>query len=220
VPARWAVAGTSGVSAGGAFALLRTGGPRFRPGQCDLLHLSLRDGSEWIIRDGGTGSYDPPEPWWWDELAGSAGHNAAVFDGAEMMPRAGRFLLARWPRVRALPDGAALRDARGNRQIRRIAAEGRVWTVEDRLSGRFRRVALHWRLAPRQWRLGGDGIEGASAGITVAADAPIRVSLRRGWESPAYGHIAPCPVLVVEAEAPVSRIVTRIALPPRRAERG
>ena len=206
------VADATGLRVADATALLRTGPLRFRPGQADLLHLSLRDGATWVIRDGGTGRYDPPEPWWWAALAGAAGHNAPVFDGAEPMPRAGRFLLARWPTLRALPDGAALRDARGNAVARRIAAEGRAWRVEDTLSGPFRAVAWHWRLCPCDWRVTDTGAEGPAARIAVAADAPIAIELRQGWESLAYGAIAPVPVLRVTAAAPIRRVTTTIHL--------
>lgn len=212
-PPRWRAEGTMGWHEGGAFALLRTGRLRFRPGQADLLHLSLRDGGEWIIRDGGTGSYDPPDPWWDAALAGAAGHDAAIFDGAEPMPRLGRFLFAAWPRVTALPDGAALRDTRGNHQARRVTLHDRLCTIEDTLAGPFRRVTLRWRLAPGPWRLAPGACTGPSASITISADAPVSLALRQGWESPGYGRIAPAPLLVVDAEAPVTRITTRIRLP-------
>ncbi len=212
-PARWRAAGSMGWQRGGAVALLRTGPLRFRPGQADLLHLSLRDGAQWVIRDGGTGSYDPPGAWWWSALAGAAAHDAPVFDAAEPMPRVGRFLLARWPALRPLADGAALRDARGNAVARRIGGEGRRWIVEDHLDGPFRCVAWHWRLAPGPWRLTAKGAEGPAATIAVTADAPLTFALVAGWESAAYGAIAPAPVLRVTAAAPVRRVATTIRLP-------
>jgi hypothetical protein len=202
-----------GWRAAGEVALLRTGPLRFRPGQSDLLHLSLRDGATWVIRDGGTGRYDPPEPWWWSALAGAAAHDAPVFDAAEPMPRAGRFLLARWPALREVPDGAALADARGNRVTRSIGVAGRVWTVEDRLGGPFRRVAWHWRLCPGPWRLTARGVAGPAATIEIAGDAACDIALTDGWESAAYGAIAPAPVLRVVAAAPVTRVTTTIRLP-------
>lgn len=211
-PPRWQAAGSLGWHAAGVAALLRAGPLRFRPGQADLLHLSVRDGTTWVIRDGGTGRYDPPEPWWWAALAGAAAHNAPVFDDAEPMPRAGRFLLARWPALRPLPDGAALRDARGNRVARRVAVRGRAVVVEDSLAGPFRVVAWHWRLCPGDWRITATGAESPAASIEVAADAPIRVALRQGWESPAYGAIAPVPVLRVTATAPIRRATTTLHL--------
>ena len=213
-PARWRSAGTMGWAEGRAMALLRPGPLRFRPGQSDLLHLSLRDGDTWVLRDGGTGRYDPPEPWWWAALAGAAAHNAPVFDGVEPMPRAGRFLLARWPAMRVIPDGGALRDSRGNGVARSVLLEGgRRWMVEDKLSGPFRAVAWHWRLCPGPWRLTREGIAGQAATISVAADAPLRCELVGGWESPSYGAIAPASVLLVTARAPVSRVTTTIDLP-------
>jgi hypothetical protein len=212
-PARWRAAGTMGWAEGAAMALLRTGPLRFRPGQADLLHLSLRDGDTWVLRDGGTGRYDPPEPWWWAALAGAAAHNAPVFDGAEPMPRAGRFLLARWPAMRPILDGGALRDSRGNGVARSVLVQGdRRWVVEDRLSGPFRSVAWHWRLCPGAWRLTRDGIAGDAATISVIAAAPLRCELVDGWESPSYGAITPAPVLLVTASAPISRVTTAIDL--------
>jgi hypothetical protein len=212
-PAQWRAAGSMGWQRGGAVALLRIGPLRFRPGQADLLHWSLRDGATWVIRDGGTGSYDPPATWWWAALSGAAAHDAPVFDGAEPMPRAGRFLLAGWPALRPLDDGAALRDARGNAVRRIIGGEGRCWMVEDRLAGPFRDVAWHWRLAPGPWRLTATGAEGPAAAISVMADAPLAFALVPGWESAAYGAIAPAPVLRVAAVAPVRHVTTTIRLP-------
>jgi hypothetical protein len=212
-PARWHAEGTTGWRSGAAAAVLRTGPLRFRPGQADLLHLSLADGGAWVIRDGGTGSYDPPAAWWWGALSGAAGHNAPVFDEAEPMPRAGRFLLARWPSLRPLPEGAALRDPRGFGVARELRVSGRDWTVEDRLSGAFARVAWHWRLCPGPWRRSPDGVAGPAASIAVEADAPLRIELTTGWESPAYGTVVPVPLLCVRAAAPIRCLRTRIRLP-------
>lgn len=211
-PPRWRAEGTMGWHESGAAAVLRTGPLRFRPAQSDLLHLSLRDGARWILTDGGTGSYAPPAPWWWGALAGAAAHNAPVFDEEEPMPRLGRFLMARWPSMRRLPDGAALRDARGREVSRELRVAGRAWTVEDRIAGRFRRVAWHWRLCPAEWRRSGDGVSGPAT-IAFEADAPLTVSLVTGHESAAFGEIRPALVLRVEAAAPVGRLVTRISLP-------
>jgi hypothetical protein len=45
------------------------------------------------------------------------------------------------------------------------------------------------------------------------ADAPLAFALVPGWESAAYGAIAPAPVLRVAAAAPVRRVTTTIRLP-------
>ena len=211
-PARWQAAGTMGWQQARAAAVLRAGPLRFRPGQCDLLHFSLRTARGWLIRDGGTGSYDPPAPWWWSALNGAEGHNAPVFDGTEPMPRVGRFLLAAWPRVRRLPHGAALRDARGHQVTRSVHVEGDVWTVTDRIAGDFDQVAWHWRLAPGAWRRTENGLAGPGARLEVTADAPVLLTLEKGWESPAYGTIRPTPLLRVTAGKPVSRVTLAIRL--------
>jgi hypothetical protein len=216
----WRSAGWFGRGgAGGARGVLRTGVPlRFRPGQADLLHFDLWDGNENLLRDGGSGAYLPPPgfDWWQRMLAGGAGHNLITFDDAEPMPRLGPFLFGRWPRCRAIPDGAKTRDWRGNRHARRIECRGRLWRVEDRVRGNFRRLALRWRLCPGDWQRIGDGIESAKARITISADAPFSLELIRGWESTAYGRVEPAPVLELRAQRPIGRIFTDIALPKMR----
>lgn len=212
---RWQAAGLQGWAALGARAVLRTGPLRFRPGHADLLHLELWDGPLAVLRDGGTGAYNPGpgREWWTEALAGTAGHNTIGFDAAEQMPRLSRFLFARWPECGPLPDGGWLHDARGNLHQRRVRAEGRRWQVEDHVAGPFRALALRWRLAPGPWRLLADGAESPAARLTLTADAPLALALEPGWESPAYGVVVPVPVLVARAAAPVSRLLTLVALP-------
>jgi hypothetical protein len=108
-PCEWESEGLRGwTGEGGARALLRTGPLRFRPGHADLLHLDLWDGPLNLLRDGGTGAYNPPPDaaWWHAHLTGTAAHNTVEFDGADQMPRVSRFLFARWPDTGPLPDGA------------------------------------------------------------------------------------------------------------------
>ncbi|MDJ0387669.1 heparinase II/III family protein [Roseomonas sp. E05] len=213
-PAAWTASGTRGWEAAEARALLRTGPLRFRPGQADLLHLDLWDGTHPVLADAGTGAYNPPagERWWLDYFPAARAHNTILFDEREPMPRLSRFLLARWPRLAARPHGAALRDAHGNRHARDVRPEGRCWTIADEVAGPFRSLALRWRLGPGEWRLLADGAEGP-ARLRLGGDAPLRLSLEEGWESPAYGVVRPCRVLVARAAAPVSRIVTQVLLP-------
>ncbi|MEO3471377.1 heparinase II/III family protein [Roseomonas sp. CAU 1739] len=193
--------------------LLRTGAPlRFRPAQADLLHLDLTlDGAPLLI-DGGTGAYNPPPgcAWWTAALAGTAGHNTVQFDDEDQMPRVGRFLFARWPRCRPVPDGAALRDSCGRRHERHIRVTNDGAFVEDHVAGPFARLALRWRLAPGEWHVTADGAEGPRARLRLSADAPCRIRLVRGWQSPAYGRVEPAPVLELTATAPVTRLTTLV----------
>jgi hypothetical protein len=213
-PARtWRTEGWYGASTDRFRLLLRTGAPlRFRPAQNDLLHLDLAlDGAPLLI-DGGTGAYNPPpgRDWWTAALAGTAGHNTIQFDGEEQMPRVGRFLFARWPRCRAVPGGAALRDATGRRHDRCVDLSGGRVVVTDRVAGAFSALVLRWRLAPGEWRLTDDGAAGPRARLRLTADAPHRLRLAQGWHSPAYGRVEPAPVLELTAAAPVSLLTTRV----------
>lgn len=207
----WRSSGWMGEERDGLRVLLRTGAPlRFRPAQCDLLHLDLFADGAPLLTDGGTGAYNPPPgcDWWTTELAGTAGHNTVQFDGEEQMPRLSRFLLARWPRCEALPDGARLTDRLGRVQERRLRLFGRRLVVEDLLAGPFAQAVLRWRLAPGPWRVTAGGAEGPRARIAIRADAPCRIRLAQGWESPAYGVVRPAPVLEATAAAPLTRFLT------------
>jgi hypothetical protein len=212
-PAHWQAAGSMGWEAAGARALLRTGPLRFRPGQADLLHLELWDGATPILADAGTGAYNPApaDRWWLDYFSSAAAHNAILFDGQEPMPRASRFLHARWPHLATLADGAAQRDASHRTHRRRVLPEGRLWRILDEVEGPFSTLALRWRLGRGDWRATATGATGPAT-IAISADAPLRLSLDQGWESPAYGQARPCLVLTAQADAPIRHLETRIDL--------
>jgi len=190
----WAAGWLRGWRAAGAQGFLRVGAP-FRPAQADFLHFDLWDAGVNLLRDAGTGAYNPApaDRWWLEYFWSTAAHNTVEFDGEDQMPRAGRFLHARWPQWGRDADGDWVRDWRGRRHARAVEARGREWRVVDRLAGPFREAVLRWRLAPGQWRLTDDGVQGPLARITVAGGA---VTLEEGWESLAYGQVSRCPVLV------------------------
>jgi hypothetical protein len=217
-PAIWRAEGYAGWEGEGLQAVLRAGPLRFRPGQADLLSLDLRAGGEALLPDPGCPTYNPPPgaPWaGWFET--TAAHSTICFDPdgpwrGDQMPRIGRFLFARWPRVLPLADGATLLDSRGNRHERRIRREGRRLLVEDTLSGPFRRAVLRWHLAGEEWRLTADGAVHPRMAISVAAEGALQPELERVWASPAQGRVAPALALVVVLPERSSRIRTSIAL--------
>ena len=212
-PVFWRAAGSMGWRQDGARALLRTGPLRFRPGQADLLHFELWDGATPVLTDAGTGAYNPApaDRWWLEYFPGAAAHNTITFDEREPMPRAGRFLHARWPRLSSLADGAALRDAHGHHHARRVSAEGRLWRVRDEVGGDFSTLALRWRLGPGAWRATPEGAAGP-AQIRIKADAPLALRLEEGWESPAYGQVRRSTLLVARGAAPLRWIETEVGL--------
>jgi hypothetical protein len=209
VAEEWQGGGYSGLSGRGLRAILRTGlghggALRFRPNHADLLHLDVWDGALNLLRDGGTGSYNPAERWWLTHLQGTAAHNTAAFDGEDQMPRIGPFLFARWPRLSPLPDGAALRDHRGRCHAREVFALPDGLRVRDTLGGAFHRAVLRWRLAPGAWRLTGDGVALGRHRLVVRAAAPLTLRVVQGWESLAYGQVTACPVLETETRGATS----------------
>lgn len=217
LPEAWAGGGLMGWASGAGRGFLRTGPLRFRPGQADLLHFDLWHGALNLLRDGGTGSYNPaPEhAWWHGYFTGTAAHNTVEFDGGDQMPRLSRFLFSHWPRTGALPDGAWIEDRHGRRQERRVAVAGRSWRVTDRLSGRFATAALRWRLAPADWTARPNGAESPLARLRITADGPLELALESGWESPAYGEVRPVPVLIARMGSGVQQIESEILLRDR-----
>ncbi len=211
--AEWRSMGFRGWSAAGARAVLRTGPLHFRPAHADLLHLDLWDGPLNLLRDGGTGAYNPsPEnAWWLDYFWSVRAHNTVQFDADEPMPRVSRFLHAQWPATGGDAQADWLRDAQGRCHRRAVRAEGREWQVRDWLQGRYAQAILRWRLAPIPWRLLADGAESEAARITITADTALAVTLEQGWESLAYGEVSPCPVLV--ARGPARYFETLVRLP-------
>lgn len=204
----WHAGWLRGWRAEGAQGFLRVGAP-FRPAQADFLHFDLWDGARNILRDAGTGAYNPapPDRWWLEYFWSTAAHNTVEFDGENQMPRLGRFLHARWPAWGQDTDGDWVRDWRGRRHARAVTAQGREWRVTDHLSGPFRQAVLRWRLAPGEWRMVGDAVEGKAARIVVKGGA---LALEEGWESLAYGRVSRCPVLVARGCA----FETVVTLPP------
>ena len=208
----WRSAGFLGRRSGHARAILRTGPLRFRPGHADLLHLDVWAGSANLLRDGGTGAYNPADPGWINLFQGTQAHNIICFDGEDQMPRLGPFLFSHWPETGDLPDGAWLRDHRGRTQAREVFAEPWGFRVEDRIGGPFAQAVLRWRLAPDDWHLTEDGVAGPAATIRIAADGPFVLRFLGGVESLAYGQASALPVLEVGLVAADSRITTKILI--------
>ena len=206
----WRSLGFLGRGQGRLRAILRTGPLRFRPGHADLLHLDVWLGPLNLLRDGGTGAYNPDDPDWLPYFQGTAAHNTIGFDGHDQMPRLGPFLFSHWPQTGDLPEGAWARDYRGRRHSREIFATPEGFRVEDRISGPFAAAVLRWRLAPGNWHLTGDGVAGMGARLRITADGPLELALGAGLESLAYGSATPLPILEARVGAKISRLTTII----------
>ena len=195
----------------GTVAYLRYPRFRFRPSQCDLLHLDLWVDGRNLVRDGGSFSYAAPSE---DAaaFAGVAGHSTASFDGREQMPRLGRFLLGAWPQARQvlMPDpdatepiaAAGYRDWRGAEHHRTVRLGADCLTCIDRLGGKARSATIRWRLAPGTWELEGDTLRGDGASLCFASAGDLSATLTSGWESRHYLERTPLPVLELKVSVP------------------
>jgi hypothetical protein len=213
------------------WALLRLPTYRFRPAHADPLHLDLWHQGVNLLRDGGSFAYNADAA----DLAyfpGIASHNSVQFDGAEPMPRLGRFLWGDWLQLEAPPQvdaaqaspsiTAAYRCTHGRHQ-RCVQADstGLSWTITDNCSAFRDRLLLRWRLCPADWhlRIAGTSAQLCSshAQISLECNQPIqRLELVEGGESLFYAQKTPLPVLELEVAAAASTpvlITTHIALP-------
>lgn len=68
---------------------------KFRPSQCDILHIDLWVNGENILIDSGSYSYAQDQQ---DYFASTAAHNVCRINKKEQMPRLSRFLFGRWPK--------------------------------------------------------------------------------------------------------------------------
>ena len=205
--------------AASSWALLRLPTYRFRPAHADPLHLELWHQGVNLMRDGGSYAYNASPA----DLAvfpGIASHNTVQFDGAEPMPRLGRFLWGDWLQLEAPPQlqpssiTAAYRCPLGRHQRRvQVDASGYRWTITDTCSGFKSQAVLRWHLCPGEWRLEGPSVIGPLATLQIHCDQPItRLELVTGWESRHYGAKTPLPVLEVGVAQAPATLTTSIQL--------
>lgn len=207
---------------GACMALLRYPRFRFRPSQCDALHLDLWRHGQCLMGDAGTYSYNTDAPTM-AYFGGVAGHNTVQFDGRDQMPRLGRFLWGDWLKTRDLeplrlqPDGvragAGYRDGLGAEHHRQVHLHATGVQVTDRVRGFGRSAVLRWRLAPGNWVPCAAGADtapgfcrfenGQGHSLTVRADvAFVRCEWVQGWESLHYLEKTPVHVLELEIDQP------------------
>lgn len=203
----------------GAFAILRYPRFRFRPSQADALHVDLWLGTENILRDGGTYSYndasDVP-----DYLASVRGHNTIEFDDRDQMPRIGKFLYGDWLGAEGVSPvscdsqvtsaAAGYTDRFGASHHRSVRLFDDRLIVTDQISGFKRKAVMRWRLLSCEWQLDDNQVIGRNCSLTITGNIPIaKIGLTSGWVSEYYMQKQAVPVLVIEVEYP-GELVTQI----------
>lgn len=186
---------------------------KFRPSQCDALHLDVWWKGQNILRDGGTYSYNStPEDL--EYFGGVASHNTVQFDGHQQMPRLSRFLFAAWLKPSQLnyqPNqfNCAYQDYWGCKHQRNIVLKNKDIVVTDQVSGFKDQAVLRWRLQPGKWELNDKKICNGAISIEIKTDNEVEIVLSSGFESRYYYQKTVLPVLEVKVKQS-STIITVI----------
>ena len=203
-----------------SYGIIRFPKFKFRPSNCDALHLDLWHKGVNILRDGGSYSYSDVAAF--NYFSGNEAHNTIQFNNHNQMPRIGRFLYGEWlecqfdKQIIESKDskfwGASYRDYRGYSHKRAITVskEGN-WSVDDELAGSPKDYIIRWRLSPGNWELINNILNGDEVRITVTTDNnKIYTQLSTGYESLNYLEKTKIPVLEIRGINLPAKVTTKI----------
>lgn len=195
-------------SLSGAFVLFNYPQFRFRPSQCDALHVDFWFNGVNLLRDGGTFSYNAGSEYI-DYYSGTQSHNTIQFDDHDQMPRLSRFLLGSWLRAKnvdfdehKLIGQASYRDYLGCDHHRKVSLMETCLIVNDELRGIKNKAVLRWRLNPDKWCVQGNIVTNGYYEIKIDSDVKInRLEIIEGKESRYYYQETFIPVLEIEVSS-------------------
>ena len=181
---------------------------RFRPSQCDLLHVDFWLNGRNILRDAGTFSYNTTQ-FWLDYFPGTAAHNTIQFDDVEQMPRLTRFLYGGWLKTKTCSglykSGSAVCFKAGYKiknsfeHTREVQLDKFKLHVIDTVNNFNEKATLRWRLAPGNYEVNGNTVIADNFELMINTDLEIiRLNIVDGWESKYYMKKTTLPVLEVE----------------------
>lgn len=181
---------------------------KFRPSQCDALHLDLWFKGENVLRDGGTFSYNTTT----DDLdyySGVESHNTVQFDNHLQMPRLSRFLFASWlkpltVKYRKNTLSSSYKDAWNCQHSRSINVQKKQLVVTDEVKGFKDHAVLRWRLMPDQWVLKENILSNGKMTLEIHSKSALKIRMVEGRESKYYYQETSLPVLEVTAIEPTT----------------
>jgi len=181
---------------------------KFRPSQCDGLHLDVWFKGQNILRDGGTYSYNS-SPKDLDYFSGVASHNTVEFDKHQQMPRLSRFLFGAWLTPKNLTYkpyefGCGYQDYWQCEHHRKVLLTDNQIKVVDNISGFQQQAILRWRLQPDHWVLNNNILTNGKVEIILEAEHSISIHLTEGEESRYYYQKTKLPVLEITATQPTT----------------
>lgn len=186
---------------------------KFRPSQCDSLHLDVWFQGQNILRDGGTYSYNTTA----DDLdyySGVKSHNTVEFDNHLQMPRLSRFLFASWLQPKYLKHRKAkftcgYQDNWHCQHVRTVQLQQKEITVTDQIKGFKNQAILRWRLIPDKWMLRNNILSNGKIALEISSDSTLEIRLVEGEESRYYYNKTSLPVVEILATQP-TKIITII----------
>ena len=194
---------------------------KFRPMQSDLLHLDLWWRGKNILLDGGSYSYNCPDPLML-YFSGCKGHNVADIDEQEPMPRISKFLQGNWIQMEHRTEvenkygkvywSGKFRNDSGSGHQREICLSDQTLEVLDTVTDARESIVLRWRLQACQWQLEGNTLDSQDFQIKIHSDEDVEISLTEGWVSLYYQNKSKIPVLEIKAMAKSTIVKTVITV--------
>ena len=203
-----------------SYGIIRFPQFKFRPSNCDALHLDLWHKGINILRDGGSYSYSDIGSF--NYFAGNKAHNTVQFNDHNQMPLIKRFLFGEWlnsqfdKQITQLKKidkwEASYKDFMGCSHKRKISVSSKGdWSINDELWGNSKNYSIRWRLLPGNWRKKNNVFIGDEAKIIVIAnDHQVNTQISNGYESLHYFEKTKIPVLEIYGIHLPAKIQTKI----------
>lgn len=187
---------------------------KFRPGQCDLMHVDLWVNGVNVLIDSGSYSYNPKDKK--DSLKATANHNTVQVDGFEQMPSLSRFLYGAWPQSKLRTgDGfveASFRSYFNYQHTRRINYHTDQIEIIDQVVGAKKEITLCWHLGDLDWRAKDNEIHSELVTIEFfAGGQAAQIALSQAKHSLYYGEARTHQVVkltVAPGNAPLRTIIS------------
>ena len=165
---------------------------RFRPSQCDLLHIDFWVNGINLLRDCGTFSYNCSQDKM-DYYGGIKSHNSISLDDEEPLRKFSRFLFLDWPKSQDVffsddsnYGSSAYFDYKGNYLRRLVRLEPSKLLIEDFVKGNFGNACIRFHLPNYAWKINGSAIEFEGYSLRCLSPVDFSLTVTNSFESRFY----------------------------------
>ena len=180
------------------YGVLRYPKFKFRPSQCDLMHIEIFFNGKPVLIDSGTYSYNTDKKWI-DYFSGIISHNSIEFDGHNSMNKISRFLYNSWPSTKNMSYDIKkfstqwegdYKNYKNNYHKRKVILKDNYWRVVDTVDNFKDQAILRWRLSSDQYVINKNCIIIPDGKITInQIDCNIKkIEINDAWNSNYYGE--------------------------------